>query len=233
MKIEFIPFTDPATNFLEPPSAAIKNLPQWYKIKRPTVDGKKPQRNAEGTGNISVKWCNPFGDALGGGYQLVLDHDLQVLQTAEGPVFTWGAGGDEFVGAHSKEQISKEMIPTGFSDQPFKFTNGYLIRTPAGHSALFTHPLNRPELPFHTLAGIVETDSYELPVNFPFLIRSDFEGIIPRGTPIVSIIPFKRESWEMKIEEFSLSANLKAQSRFRGVLFRPYKTMFWKQKQWR
>ena len=32
-------------------------------------------------------------------------------------------------------------------------------------------------------------------------MRKDFQGVIEMGTPIMQIIPFKRESWTMEIDE--------------------------------
>jgi hypothetical protein len=56
------------------------------------------------------------------------------------------------------------------------------------------------DLPFTILPGVVDTDRYTAPVNFPFLINDpNFEGLIPAGTPIAQVIPFKREPWEMSI----------------------------------
>jgi hypothetical protein len=33
------------------------------------------------------------------------------------------------------------------------------------------------------------------------LIRRDFEGLIEKGTPIIQVIPFKRNDWKLKINE--------------------------------
>ena len=32
--------------------------------------------------------------------------------------------------------------------------------------------------------------------NLPFFLKSGFEGIIPAGTPIYQILPYKREDWQ-------------------------------------
>ena len=43
---------------------------------------------------------------------------------------------------------------------------------------------------------MVDTDKYPIPVHFPFLLKKNFEGLIKQGTPIIQVIPFKRESWK-------------------------------------
>jgi hypothetical protein len=47
----------------------------------------------------------------------------------------------------------------------------------------------------------VDTDVLETHANSPFVIEENFEGIIPKGTPMFQVIPFKRENWEMEISE--------------------------------
>ena len=55
--------------------------------------------------------------------------------------------------------------------------------------------MNRLELPFQALAGLVDTDTFnELPVQFPSRwLEPSFNGILPRGTPIVQCFPILRE----------------------------------------
>jgi hypothetical protein len=180
-----------------------------------------------------MKWCNPFFDSLSAGYFIFLENDVQVSKGGDVPFFSWKAGGENFISQHLKEQISSEMIPIGFNSQPFKFNNNWSIKTPRGYSALFVHPLNRPELPFYTLSGFVDTDGYNIPVNFPFFIREDFEGIIPAGTPIAQIIPIEREPWTHEINNFNESFTAKNLTKFNSTIYRAYKNLFWKRKDYR
>ena len=58
-------------------------------------------------------------------------------------------------------------------------------------------------MPFRTFSGVVDTDMYELGVEFPFqLLNTITEDIfiLEKGTPICQVIPFKRESWTMTCE---------------------------------
>jgi len=83
-----------------------------------------------------------------------------------------------------------------------------------GYSCLFTPPLNRVDERFEIINGVVDTDIYKEYINFPFFLKKDyllknvkdgkFFSIIEKGTPYCQIIPFKRESWKMKIEEGDL-----------------------------
>lgn len=115
-----------------------------------------------------------------------------------------------------------------------KFNNPWAIKTPKGYSTLFVQPFHRESI-FTILPGIVDTDIYTAPVNFPFVINDpDFEGYIKEGTPIAQVIPVKRDEWIMEIgnSEDYVQQNAitqKLQTRF----FDRYKSMFWDKKEYR
>jgi hypothetical protein len=90
-----------------------------------------------------------------------------------------------------EQKMKLESVP--------KFTNHWIVQTPKGYSSLFVTPFHH-DLPFTILPAIVDTDTYFNPVNFPFLPDPDFEGLIPKGTPIAQVIPFKRDNWEMSVK---------------------------------
>jgi hypothetical protein len=78
-----------------------------------------------------------------------------------------------------------------------KFNNFWTIETPPGYSLLITHPINRHDLPFMTLTGLIDTDLYKDNfINFPARWRDpSFRGVLPKGTPVAQCIPVKRELW--------------------------------------
>jgi hypothetical protein len=47
------------------------------------------------------------------------------------------------------------------------------------------------------LTGLVDTDLYKADfINFPAQWRnSEFQGVLPRGTPVAQCLPVKRELW--------------------------------------
>jgi hypothetical protein len=55
--------------------------------------------------------------------------------------------------------------------------------------------LNRPSSVVEIVAGIVDTDSYQSLINFPFFATAeDGVYILERGTPLVQVIPFHRKT---------------------------------------
>ncbi len=76
---------------------------------------------------------------------------------------------------------------------PMKFHNYWTVRTAPGWSCLFVPPLNRPHDVVTVLSGIVDTDAFPTPVNFPFVaVAADGVHVLPKGTPLVQVIPFRR-----------------------------------------
>lgn len=211
-------------------------MPKWYKDLSPYVGDEKKFRPFAVDGgvqaNITIKWCTPVLDAFSLGYMAVLSNDVFVKPNLETgiPDMTWGQGGPALISTHSLEQITKEQIPKEYVNQPYKFANDWSLEAPKGYSILYTHPLNRSDLPFHTLSGFVDNDSYLQPVNFPFIIKKDFEGVIEAGTPIAQIIPIKRELWSHKFFSFDPSFVKKTAAKFATKIYRSYKSNYWSRK---
>lgn len=230
-KISFQSLSD-KINFNEnKPSPAVKVIPNWFRKMPKFPTGK---RTSTGTGqiNMTLKACSPFLDSLSIGYVIRLEYDLYVKKVNNVPHFEWAEGG-VVVSSHNPNQVMPEQIPSGFSKVPYKFENKYVTKTPSGYSTLFTHPLNRTDLPFITLSGVVETDEYNLAVNLPFIIRDDFEGFIEAGTPIAQCIPIKREAWSHEVIKADLEKANNALLQLRHKMVSSYKSQWWKRKDYR
>ena len=212
------------------PTPASGLIPDWYK-KMESYLGQKKIPDGDGNTSVTIKKCMPVFDAITAGYILYTPVDLYVSQRDGFPYYEWSDL--ELVSFHSKEQAPTHPNVNELLSIP-KFRNLWSIKTPKGYSTLFVQPFHR-ESPFTILPGVVDTDTYLAPVNFPFTLNDTrFEGFIPAGTPMAQVIPFKREIWEMSIgdEEASKEANevaIKLKSKF----FDRYKTMFWHKKEYR
>jgi len=86
-----------------------------------------------------------------------------------------------------------------------KFHNLWTIEAPTGYSLLFTHPANRFDLPFTTLTGLVDCDRYQdAGIHFPARWHdANFNGVLPKGTPVAQCFPVKRENWVARTAAFS------------------------------
>lgn len=98
------------------------------------------------------------------------------------------------MGVHVPEQAEGAPVETG-GRLILKFTNFWTLETEPGWSLLFLHPLNRPDLPFRTLSGLVDTDRFgDGYANFPAVPDPGCQGTIPRGTRVAQAIPVKRQA---------------------------------------
>jgi hypothetical protein len=88
---------------------------------------------------------------------------------------------------------------------------------------------------FYIINAIVDTDTFDDWINFPILINYDkypsFKKIFKQGTPYVQIIPFKRESWKLKIYK-DAQINVNHRLKYFTKLYNRYKTLIWNKKKW-
>ena len=196
--IDFI-FVDNSndTKYVEAKSG-LDMVPDWYKNMLSITHIQTPDGQKE---ELTVKRCMPVFDALVNGYFLVTSIDYHVSKDDLGDtVISCALPGKSIpITMHQAAQISGMPIPDEYQEYIYKWYNPYSIKTPKGYSIEFTQPLNRFDLPFMSISGVVDTDKYFSPVQFPFMLKKDFIGVIPKGTPIIQIIPFKREGWKMNI----------------------------------
>jgi hypothetical protein len=224
-----ITFTNCINVDIEQPKLASRLIPDWYKNTESYVNGeRKPIGN--GGSSATIKKCIPVFDAITAGYVIESPADVFVSIKNEGQWFEWSDLG--LISFHPIEQA-----PIYPNKKPFpypKWNNPWSITTPKGYSTLFVQPFHRESV-FTILPGIVDTDQYTAPVNFPFVINDpSFEGLIPKGTPIAQVIPFKRDSWAMELgTKKNFEAQVKITKRLQSKFFDRYKSMFWTKKEYK
>jgi hypothetical protein len=214
------------------PIPSIKTIPKWYKDVPPFADGEKKLHFPMGHGmpNLTLKKCVPFLDALTSGYMYTLEEDIHVeIDKVGKPLIRWRSG-DNVLTWHSPDQFPGVPIPNSYHYMVAKWRNDWVINTPKGYSVLFTHPSNRFDLPFTTLSGLVDSTSYEIPVQFPFIHKKDFEGIIEAGTPVCQLHPMKIEDWNSHMVGFDSEQNYIAKKKFFRDFVSSYKKNNWSKK---
>jgi hypothetical protein len=121
----------------------------------------------------------------------------------------------------------------GYEPLGFNWMPSWSVITPPGYSCHFIHPINRIDLPFYTLGGVIDTDKWGEAGSHPFYIKNGFEGIIPKGTPFVQIIPFKRDDWKSQINDDMNGRHVKKVQERDSVLIGWYKKFAWGNKSYR
>jgi hypothetical protein len=233
-KVDFLPRSHDVEHALPSPKPSIEFFPTWMKAIPflPFPYGENP------------KLCPPFMDAFSHGYtqELICDVEISVHgKDEEGndiiqfdlpqPIIDHQI---EPIGSRGALKGAKNLMPKfhGFYRSEQHWESIWEPQTPSGYSTLYTHPLNRYDLPFMTMSGIVDTDVYPVHGPIPFLIKEGFTGLIPAGTPIYQIIFIKRENWKSGRKKFIDSAPLlrkliiETKKTFQGG----YKKLFWQKK---
>lgn len=203
-------------------------MPNWYKKTESYVTGKK--EFFEDSINETIKKCIPVFDAITTGYILYTQVDIDVSEKDGMPYYHWPS--QDAIGFHPIQQAPLHPSQNGY---PYaKWNNPYAIMTPPGYSILCVPPLHRDSV-FEILTGIVDTDTYNTPINFPFTLKDpNWTGIIPAGTPMAQIIPFKRQSFKMKMgNQKDVDKSLYNLIRLKTKIFNRYKTLFWQRKEYR
>ena len=222
------------------------NIPDWYKKLDHSIEHR------------TVKGCMPFLDTLTTGYILKMPIDYYVEHNVE-------IDGEKRTGMQSSAIDIDDTINLNYNDHqnfhhprqlegcPYleknknlnfhKIMNPFVIKTPPGYSSLFLPPMNNPDDRFSIIPGIVDTDTYNLEINFPILFNGDkYESLkttIKRGTPYVQVIPFKRDSWKMSIKEKKekkrKGGGLRTEEAFNfyKYIINNYKRISWSKKSWK
>lgn len=207
-KIEFTPVTEAAKAF--PPKPMKVNLPDWYKSMDNMVGGTKKLtarsllENDKPNTLFTIKRCVPVLDYMMSGYMLYSNAEVllsELKQNDDEQNFTWATPTEDtnqILGIHPYEQFPMQI--RGKSRCYFKMYSGWSVKTPPGYSCLFMQPFYGMEDRFTLLPAIVDTDKYHDSVGFPGFLNDDVGDIrVDAGTPLMTVVPFKRDAWEAQI----------------------------------
>jgi len=202
---------------LEFPKPSSSFIPEWFKKAESFINtetGLIANAHEEGISG-GLKSCVPFLDALSSGYMMVSVANIRITKN-ENDVVEWEYVEKDKDGNWQVTDVDWKQIgerfgdightiprPLGFANNHLVWTNHWGMKVPRGWSVLATHPLNRTDLPYYTLSGIVDSDRFASNGNMPFFIKNGWTGVIERGEPLVQLIPIKRSAWISKIKKLS------------------------------
>ncbi len=195
---------DPAlADHLPRPVPARSALPDWLR-EMPA----KARSEIHGREIRTVKQCPPFVDAMAYGVLIPLPCDVKVERGS----FSWDWDIPEpSTSGHPRAPLSFHVAPQ-FEAAPFarngqaaiKFNSFWTIEVERGWSLFATHPVNRDDLPFRLITGLVDADLFhDGGINFPAVwTRDDFSGVLPKGTPVAQVFAVPRSAPELEFASF-------------------------------
>ena len=221
---------DPALEtVLSKPEPAKHGLPDWLKRMKMTAFS-----DFHGGDIRTLKQCPPFVDAMTAGFLIPLPCDVHCdrgrfdwdwdLPTPSTPEQTMAP-----LNFHVAAQL--EGSPLAEGNRPaIKFNSFWTNELEPGWSLLATHPINRFDLPFRTLTGLIDCDRFhEIGIFFPALWTDpDYVGVLPKGLPVVQCIPVKREPLELAFQSMDEEQLARFAATSREILGEPgvYKRRF-------
>jgi hypothetical protein len=195
---------DPAlTEHLPKPFPARGALPDWLRAMP-----AKASSEIHGREIRTVKQCPPFVDAMTYGVMIPLPCDV----TVERGTFAWAWDIPEpATPGHPRAPLSFH-VAAQFAGAPFargeqaalKFNSFWTIELDEGWSLFATHPVNRDDLPFRLITGLVDADRFhDGGINFPAVwTQPEFSGVLPKGTPVAQCFAVPRAAPSLVFESF-------------------------------
>lgn len=186
------------------PQAARRALPEWLRDMP-----ARAYSEMHGQEVRTLKQCPPFVDAMAFGFVMPLVCDVEV---ADGR-FNWDFDLPPLsIEAHPRSPLSfhvaaqAEGAPFHEANRAFvKFNSFWTIELPPGLSLFAAHPVNRWDLPFRTLSGLVDSDRFhDVGVLFPAAwVDPGFRGVLRAGTPVAQCFAVAREALDLAYEPMS------------------------------
>ena len=212
------------------PRPAAKFMPKWLQAME--KNGDKSVHASKPT----IKSCLPVIEAVSNGYIIPLWADLIIKIDETNSLYAEFSGnitkelGHEMLTCQLQEEIGQNNGLTNMSVHgiPLKFSTPWDIITPPGYSVLIKSP-PYVDHNIHILEGVVDTDTYTIAINFPFVWtgRERGEWLIPRGTPIAQVIPFKRIETRLEIAVADKTRRETNKHLLNSIRVDKYRKLFW------
>jgi hypothetical protein len=222
------------------PTPTKNKIPDWW--KNATLFWQKPDGTPYEIGvdkktgkvekGLGFKSCPALMDGFNMGYTLNTPTDIMFIQHNGEPYVLIDEEFKEFCA--EREEMPGFKNPEGYHKKHFHWWPNWGIELEEGYSLIVLNPMNRFDLPFLTLSGIIDSDTYVSSGLTPFFLKEGFSGLIPKGTPFAQVIPVKREPWSSEYiyhdEDTIYKRFTEVANRFRKPFGGVYKKEIWSKK---
>jgi hypothetical protein len=216
MNIKFIT-SDSLVEQHFPVRPAAEVYPEWYKTV-PKVDLLTDRI-------VNVKNCLPVFDAITSGYIIFNSYQIHLeekLANFQNSLFV----------STMKIPVNKDIQTFNHNQCPisknpkdvFKIKTEWKITTPPGYSCIIQQPAYHYSDKYQLFPSIVDTDDFDDFIPISGYVLKKGPVYLEPGEPLIQVIPFKRESWNMTTEVSSVN------SKTMHYLSNCYKKLFYKSK---
>lgn len=208
------------------PVAACKDMPKWFRDTENLTKSKCPfafNSDTSVTNIVNIKNCPAVFDYLTTGYIIKAWDNIMVRNLDGNLHLNWEKAclhaemGEDIFKTH---QTSIQMPGMCGDNEPLyhgfhKLLSPWFVKTPPGVSLYITNPSQYRDKRFTTLDGVIHPEekpitlqwffewNKELPLNVD---ENEFDSknqIIKKGTPLIMIIPFKRDEYKSQVNYLS------------------------------
>lgn len=230
--IKFYPYSEMTMEFAPKPMPGVRYVPEWYKLQPGSINDE--EFIAQGASGSTVKRCMPVFDAMTAGYIIGAPCDIHLDATNPEelkwsiPLGVKAIQGDMF-SRHAPEQYQNYPInPDEYHKQLLRIMPFWAVGTEEGYSTLFMNPHHADESPLWAFSGLVDTDKFISDGHLSFLVKKNFKGVIKQGTPLLQVLPIRREEWTSEIVDPTKSKKIFENQRWdlRSTFINGYKNKF-------
>jgi hypothetical protein len=235
-KIKFLPANGQILNIAPIPEPMSKNIPEWWK-KQPSFLNNN-QNLINGSYQYTVKKCQAVFDNISAGYVLKCPIDIYIRRNGDSFSIevpnSWNELQGWIISGHPRDQISHMPIDKEiYYEDILRIHPLWCVETPKGYSTMFKSLILGDESPILAVPAIVDTDEFPSDGHLSFFLKKNFEGVIKQGTPLIQVIPFKREEWEHSVEEFDKGYIHNKRLKVRSTFANGYRMKFWSKKEYK
>lgn len=143
----------------------------------------------------TAKSCPGISDWLTMGYIIPAWTDFEITQKDNKIISATAMNNKMFLGSHSSVQNLDLFSHKSHLSDTIKLPCEWRIKTSKGWSIQIVPLWYFQHQPWETLPGVIHSDNHSTQVNINMILTSCEENItVSAGTPLVQIIPYKRES---------------------------------------
>lgn len=216
---------------IDEPKPCFKNMPKWY-VETSNLNHSYKRHKCPFVGKggdfpevySNIKTCPAVFDYLTSGY-IIPSWDNFVIRNINNSLYmSWQQNAihtlkpDHIFTTHHNSLQSDGLVGTDY--EPLyggfhKLLSPWFVQTPPGISLYITNPNQYRDKRFTTVDAIIHPDKHPMSLqwffewNIPIIETEDFSLIdtkiqcIKKGTPLILIIPFRRENYKSHVKYLS------------------------------
>lgn len=173
------------------PEPASKHLPDWYRELPHQASGHDERISLD---DKTARKCAPLLDAMTAGWIMKLPYETEVsIDRSTKQMQVRSRGSEELATIFPWRAVGGEQSDLAYP--PIQMNLRWIVKVPPGYSLFVVPPLNRDEYAdlFQPYAGFIDADKRFNQMNTVLQWQRDYTGVLDAGTPLVQIIPFRRD----------------------------------------